>query len=140
MPTPASMDPDSPPTCPKPTTAHALTIRQRCTIKIMMYSASREDVKIVLEWLDGSDESQWNIHTNLLSEAISDLQRMARRVHRPEKSGSRSMESDFVPRGADEIITAVPHLMKMLGAMRSENRAAAIKSAEAALALLPESP
>jgi hypothetical protein len=106
----------------------------------MMYSASREDVKIVLEWLRGSDESQWKLHTDLLSEAISELQGMARRVHRPEKSGSRSMESDFVPPGADEINTAMPHLMKMLGAMRSQNRAAAIKSAEAGLALLPEGP
>ena len=104
----------------------------------MMYSASREDVKIVLEWLHGSDESQWKIHTDLLSEAISELQGIARRVHRPEKSGSRSIESDFLPPGADEINTAMPHLMKMLGAMRSQNRAAAIKSGEAGLALLPE--
>ena len=50
------------------------------------------------------------------------------------------MESDFVPPGADEINTAMPHLMKMLGAMRSQNRAAAIASAEAGLALLPEGP
>jgi hypothetical protein len=96
----------------------------------MMYSASREDLQTVLEWLRGSDESQWRYQTTLLSDMISDLQRMAR----------RSMESDFVPRGADEINTAIPHLMKMLGAMRSESRAAAIKSAEAALALLPEGP
>jgi hypothetical protein len=104
----------------------------------MMYSASREDLKIVLDWLHGSDQSLWEYQTTLLSETISDLQRMARRVHRPEKSGSRSMESDFIPPGADEINIAVPHLMKMLGAMRSENRAAAIKSGEAGLALLPE--
>jgi hypothetical protein len=114
------------------------SLRQRSTIKIMMYSASREDLKTVLEWLHGSDESQWKIHTDLLSEAISELQSMARRVHRPEKSGNRSMESDFVPPGADEINTAIPHLTKMLGAMRSQNRPAAIKSGEAALALLPE--
>ena len=95
-----------------------------------MYSASREDLQTVLDWLRGSDESQWRYQTTLLSDMISDLQRMAR----------RSMESDFVPRGADEIKTAVPHLRKMLGAMRSENRTAAIKSGEAALALLPESP
>jgi hypothetical protein len=106
----------------------------------MMYSASREDVKIVLEWLHGSDESQWKIHTDLLSEAISELQGMARRIHRPETSGSRSMESDFVPPGADEINTAMPHLTKVSSAMRSQNRPAAIKSAEAALTLLPEGP
>lgn len=95
-----------------------------------MYSASREDLQTVLEWLRGSDESQWQYQTRLLADMISDLQRMAR----------RSMESDFVPRGADEINTAMPHLMKMLGAMRSQNRPAAIKSGEAGFALLPDVP
>src|SRR5579864_4979338 len=104
----------------------------------MMYSASREDLKTVLEWLRGSDESQWKYQTTLLSDMISDLQRMAPRVHRPEKSGSRSMESNFVPPGANEINTAIPHLRKMLQAMHSRNRDVAIESGEAALALLPE--
>ena len=96
----------------------------------MMYSASREDLQTVLDWLRGSDESQWRYQTTLLSDMIAEMQRMAR----------RSTESDSAPRIADEIKTAVPHLMKMLGAMRSENRGADIKSGEAALALLPESP
>jgi hypothetical protein len=96
----------------------------------MMYSASREDLKTVLEWLHGSDESQWQYQTTLLSDMISDLQRMAR----------RSMESDVVPPGAGEINTALPHLTKMLIAMHNRNRAAAIESGEAALAVLPENP
>lgn len=50
------------------------------------------------------------------------------------------MESDFVPPGADEINTAMPHLMQMLGAMRGQNRSAAVGSGEAALALLSEGP
>jgi hypothetical protein len=94
----------------------------------MMYSASREDLQTVLEWLRGSDESQWQYQTALLSDMISDLQRMAR----------RSMESDLVPPGAAEINTALPHLTKMLSAMHSRNRPGASASGEAALALLPE--
>ena len=96
----------------------------------MMYSASREDLKTVLDWLRGSDESQWQYQTTLLSDMISDLQRMAR----------RSMQSDSAPRGADEITTALPHLTKMLGAMHNRNKSAAIECGEAALALLPEGP
>jgi hypothetical protein len=95
-----------------------------------MYSASKEDLLTVLEWLRGSDESQWRYQTTLLSDMISDLQRIAR----------RSMESDSVPRGADEINTALPHLTKMLSAMHSRNRPTAIVFGEAALALLPEGP
>ena len=93
-----------------------------------MYSASGEDLQTVLEWLRGSDESQWQYQTTLLSDMISDLQRMAR----------RSMESDLVPPGAAEINTAMPHLTNMLRVMQDRNRPAAIKSGEAALALLPE--
>ena len=104
-----------------------------------MYSASREDLKTVLEWLESGDEHKWKDHTSLLSETISDLQRMARPVHRPEKSESRSMESDFAPPGS-EINTALPHLTKMLSAMNSRNRPAAIAFGEAGLALLTERP
>lgn len=57
---------------------------RRSTIKIMTYSASREDVKSVLEWLQGDDKSQddrsYIDHTNLLSQAISELQRMPRPI------------------------------------------------------------
>jgi hypothetical protein len=42
----------------------------------MTYTASREDVKTVLEWLYGRDESQWAKQTNRLFETISDLERI----------------------------------------------------------------
>jgi hypothetical protein len=104
----------------------------------MMYSASREDFKSVLEWLHGSDESQWEYQTTLLSDTISDLQRISHPVRRPDKTGSRSMAPAQIPPGADEINTAMPHLTNMLRVMQNRNRPAAIKSGGKALALLPE--
>jgi hypothetical protein len=101
----------------------------------MKYSASREDFKSVLEWLHGSDESQWQYQTTLLSDTIADLQRMAHPVRRPGKTGSRA---PTIPPGADEINTAMPHLTNMLRVMQNRNRPAAIKSGAAGLALLPE--
>jgi hypothetical protein len=109
-------------------------------IKIMMYSASRSDVKNIVQWLQGHDESQWKDQTSLLSETISDLNRMARPKRRPDKTGSRSMEPDSIPHGAAEINTAMPQLKNMMSAMRSRNRAAAIESGEAALAFLHKGP
>jgi hypothetical protein len=117
------------------------SLKQRSTIKIMMYSASMEDLKIVLEWLRGGErEHQWKDHTRLLSETIAELRHLARTMHRPEEPTSRSLESDFVPPGASQIDTAMPHLTKMLTAMNSRNRPAAIAFGEAALALLPDGP
>jgi hypothetical protein len=105
----------------------------------MMYPASRDDLKSVLEWLHG-DKSQWQYQTSLLSDTIADLQRMARPIRRPDKTGRRSTESNFFSLEANAINVAMPQLKNMLSAMHSQNRAAAIESGEAALALLPERP
>ena len=103
-----------------------------------MYSASREDFKSVLEWLHGSDESQWEYQTTLLSDTISDLQRMTHPVRRPGRTGTRNVAPAQIPPGANEINSAMPHLTNMLRVMRNRNRPAAIKSGGTALALLPE--
>jgi hypothetical protein len=107
-------------------------------MKIMVYSATREDIKTVLEWLYGSEQSQWEYQTTLLSDTIGDLRHMASPLRHPDKTGSRSMAPPQIPPGADKINSAMPHLTKMLRAMQSRNRPAAIESGEAALALLPE--
>jgi len=104
----------------------------------MKYSASREDFRSVFEWLHGSDESQWEYQTTLLSDTIADLQRMAHPVRGPGKTGSRSMAPAVIPPGGDEINSAMPHLTNMLRVMQNRNRPAAIESGEAGLALLPE--
>jgi hypothetical protein len=102
-----------------------------------MYSASRADLENVIQWLRSNDESQWDDQISLLSETISKLQRMARPIRRPEKTGSRSAESNFFSIEANAITVAMPQLRNMLSAMRSRNRPAAIESGEAALSLLP---
>lgn len=48
------------------------------------------------------------------------------------------MSPDVTPLGADDINDVMPHLTKMLRAMHRRDKEAAIKSGEAALALLPE--
>ena len=106
----------------------------------MMYPVRRDDLKSVLEWLQGNDESQWKYQTSLLSDTIADLQRMARPIRRPDKTGGRSVESNFFSSEATAINVAMPLLKNMLSAMHHQNRAAAIESGEAALGLLPERP
>ena len=53
-----------------------------------------------------------------------------------DETGSESLEPDFFSPEANAINVARPELMNMMNAMRGRNRAAAIESGEAALALL----
>jgi hypothetical protein len=106
----------------------------------MSYSASRADVKKVIQWLRSDDESQWEDQTSLLYNTISELDRMARPLRRPDETGSGSVESNVFSSEANVIGAAIPELRKMLSAMHSRNRDVAIESGEAALALLLEGP
>jgi len=65
---------------------------------------------------------------------------MARPLRRPDETGSASVESSVFSSEANVIGEAIPELRKMLSAMHSRNRPAAIESGEAALALLSEGP
>jgi hypothetical protein len=104
----------------------------------MMYSPSRTDVKNIVQWLRGGDESQWADQISLLSEAISQLQDLSRPIIRPDETGSRSREPDLLPPGATEINAAMPYLRGMLASMKRHGREYALEYGEAALELLPE--
>ena len=103
-----------------------------------MYSASRENIKAVLEWLRSNDELHWEDQTALLSQTVDDLEKLAQARTPHDKTGGRSAESDSFSREATAINAAMFDLIEMSLAMELGNRAEAIKSAEAALALLPE--
>lgn len=122
-----------------PTTRCQRFVVWRSTIKIMTYSASVENVKTVLQWLRSSDDLQWEDQTALLSQAVDDLEKMARPKTQLDRTG-RQGESDFFSREAPAINAAMFDLIEMSLAMELGNREEAIESGEAALALLPEGP
>jgi hypothetical protein len=103
----------------------------------MMYSASIETLKDIVEWLRSQDESLWGDQVGLLSETIGELSGMGQSKSRRDKTGSRSMEPDFLPPGAAEINAAMPHLERMLAAMQIRNRKEALDYGQSALRLLP---
>jgi hypothetical protein len=87
----------------------------------MMYSASRADLKNIVQWLRGHDESQWPDQIRLLSDTITDLEN----------------STDLKTPQTTAIDVAMPHLIKMLIAMKSRKRVAALDQGQMALALLP---
>jgi hypothetical protein len=103
----------------------------------MMYSASRTDVKKILQWLRGQDESRWEEQTRLLFETMTVLREMSLPVTPRDKTGSRSIEPDLLPPGAAGINDGMPYLRGMLAAMFGHNRKDALEYGETALEFLP---
>jgi hypothetical protein len=93
----------------------------RCLGWDMMYSASRTDLNHIVQWLRGHDELQWQDQIRMLSDTISDLE--------------YSTEPKTPQAAAIDV--AMPHLIKMLIAMNSRRRVAALEQGQAALGLLP---
>jgi hypothetical protein len=103
-----------------------------------MYSASRTDLKNIVQWLRGVDESQWEHQSRLLAATIAVLREISRPVTRPDEAGSRSREPDLLPPRAAEINAAMPYLRGMLASMNRHGRDYALEYGEAALDLPPE--
>lgn len=90
-----------------------------------MYSGIKADIERVYQWLQGTDETQWEAQTTVLSDAISD----AGLMFMPDKTGTRRQE----PPGTSQISTALPHLRAMFRAVQHRNRAAALESGRGGL-------
>jgi hypothetical protein len=101
-----------------------------------MYAGSKDSLKSILEWLDGTDEAGWEDHIELGEECRSDMERMARPIYRRDKTGSRGAPGPERNPDAERLNRATPHVRGMLGAMRSRNRAAALEHGRAALAVM----
>lgn len=105
-----------------------------------MYTTSRRELEGVVQWLRGSDESHWHAQTTLMSQAISNLQDLARQA-RAKGAGMAdgpSSESETYSAQTTAINVAMPELMKTWEAMHNHNRQAALEYGQAALELLAD--
>ncbi len=105
----------------------------------MMYSTARTDVKTIVQWLRGRDESRWEEQTKLLFETIGELREMSHPIADPDPPRRRSRAAPDVPRpGTASINDGMPYLRGMLASMFGHNRRDALEYGETALAFLPE--
>jgi hypothetical protein len=105
----------------------------------MMYTARRSELAAIVQWLEGSDESQWEEVTILISQTISNLQDLPRQAMAKgaDSAEGPSSEPDSFSAQATAVNVAIPQLMEMLKAMHDHNRAAALEYGQGALGLLP---
>ena len=98
-----------------------------------MYADSKNSLKSIVGWLEGTDEAGWESQIKFGEECRSDMERMARPTY---ERGNRSFEGPGRDPNAPRLNRANPHLRAMLSAMRSRNRAAALEHGKAALAVM----
>jgi hypothetical protein len=101
-----------------------------------MYAGSKDSLKSILEWLEGTDDGGWEDRIELGEECRSDMERMARPMYRRDKTGSRSAQGPERNPYAERLNRAIPHIRAMLTAMRNRNRATALEHGKAAWAVM----
>ena len=103
----------------------------------MIYSASCTDLKNIVQWLRGRDESLWEEQTKVLSDTIATFEELSCPIPGVDGPNNPSGESELLPAEAAGIEGAMPHLRGMLAAMRGHRRQDALDCGNQALELLP---
>lgn len=101
-----------------------------------MYDDSKTSLKNILEWLDGTDETEWDRQIQLGEECRSDMERMARPIYTGAKARSHGALGPERGPNAGKLDRAIPHVRAMLHAMQNRNRAAAVEHGKAAIAVM----
>jgi hypothetical protein len=100
-----------------------------------MYADSKNSLKDIVDWLEGSDETGWEAKIESGETAREAMERLARPDYHRDR-GRGTVQGPQRDPNAPKLNKAVPHVRAMLAAMRSRNRAAAIEHGKAALAVM----
>ena len=98
----------------------------------MTLSSTKSSVGSVLQWLNGTDETQWQSQTSLLRQTIAEFKRMSAPLHSKSKTGSRSAQIPTYDPASQKAGEAIPHLERMMYEMLGRKRAEAVDPALAA--------
>jgi hypothetical protein len=96
----------------------------------IIYSASWTDLKNIVQWLRGRDESLWAEQAKVLSDTIAIFEELSNPIADPIAGMDGSPE-------AAGIASAMPCLQGMLAAMHGRRRQDALDYGNEALKLLP---
>lgn len=102
----------------------------------MMYDGTKDSLKNIVEWLEGTNNDGWRDQRELAEECVSDLRRMSRPIYRPDKTGSLDAEPPIDNPFAENLERAIPHAQALVRALERRDRSAALNSGRAAFAAM----
>ena len=94
----------------------------------------QSELKSILQWLEGTDETQWASKIALAENCLATMRQRAKPVKDPSKPGCRSAQPVVVNPDAAKLNKAIPHVETMVYAMHGRDRAKALESAKAVVA------
>jgi hypothetical protein len=99
---------------------------------LMLNEAVLGTLQRTVDWLlkDNDAQSWWNAHTDHAELCLSEMVRMSQPVPNPRKGSGERFALHHL---GQNLLRAIPHVRRMVAAMRKRDRAAALKSGQEAL-------
>jgi hypothetical protein len=102
----------------------------------LTFSSTKSTFESVFQWLNGTDETQWQDQIGLLRQTIPEFKRMSAPLKSEDKGGSRNAQMPIHDPDFQKMKEAIPHLERMLYEMRGHKRMEAIEHGTEALRVL----
>ena len=102
----------------------------------MFFTTTKSQIHSVLQWLQGTDETQWQDQTDLLQESLSELHRIANPQPERSKPTSRGAQTPAGGPESEKARKAIPYVRQTLYEMGRRDRAKAVEACSAAVAAL----
>ena len=102
----------------------------------MLYYSTKTLLRSILESLETADEAQWDDRLEVGNQCLYEIHQMARQSYQPYRKDSPNVRRPSQIPDSGRAQQAMPHVKRMMSAIRRRDQAAALESARAALAVM----
>jgi len=102
----------------------------------MLYDSTKTLLRSILESLATADEARWDDRLEVGSQCLYEIHQMARQSYQPYRKDSPNVQWPSQIPDSRRAQQAMPHVKRMMSAIRHRDQAAALESARAALAVM----
>ena len=102
----------------------------------MLYDSTKTLLRSTLQSLETVDETTWDDQIESIKACLYEMHQMSAPLFRAYKKDALNAHSPAHNPICDKLNRALPHVKSMLSAVRQKDRAAALESGKAALAVM----
>ena len=100
------------------------------------YVVRKTLLRNILESLGTADEAQWDDRLEVGNQCLYEIHQMARQSYQPYRKDSPNVRRPSQIPDSGRAQQAMPHVKRMMSAIRRRDQSAALESARAALAVM----
>lgn len=102
----------------------------------MLYDSTKTLLRTTLQSLETAEEATWDDQIESIKACLYEMHQMSAPMFRAYKKDSMNSHSPAHNPIGEKLNRALPHVKSMLSAVRQKDRAAAVESGKAALAVM----